>query len=127
MLPGVLPTLPLTASVLPTIGSVGSAVPETFTQVLGGLGPSNSQAEPCLLSEFASQYGVTDPKAPLNRVGLPYPVAAGEFTVHLRRVNFGSDGPQIVNDERQVRVASADERDGTSLQDVAASLNGIPG
>src|SRR5438094_6463577 len=126
MLPGIFPALPLATSLLPAAGAAGSIVPETFAQVLGGASPAQTQTDPPLLNEFASHYGVSDPKAPLNRAGLPQAVTSGEFTVHVRR-SGGTDGSQIINEEHQVRVNWPDEHDGTSLQDVAASLNGISG
>ncbi len=130
MLPGVLPTLPMVTSLLPAAGAVGSAVPGAFAELLSGISsvgasPAKEAAEAPLLTEFASHHGVNDAKAPLNRAGLPQPVADGEFTLHIRRTG-GMDG-QVRDEERRIRVTWRDERDGTSLQDVATALNEVPG
>jgi len=127
MLASLLPSLSPTSLLLPSAaGAVTSAVPAVFGQMLGEAAKTNSEPEPPLVAEFASRHGVNDPKGPLNQAGLPETVTDGEFVVHIRRTS-GVDGRSFAEEERRIRVAWPDERDGTSLQDVAAALNEIPG
>ncbi len=88
--------------------------------------PAKDDTAADLLAEFASRHGVNDAKAPLGRAGLPQRVSDGEFTVHVRRT-FGADDSQVSHEERRIRVTWPDERDGTSLQDIASAINEIPG
>jgi hypothetical protein len=126
MLSSVLPTLPAMTSLVPSaVEAVGSA-PATFAQLLSPEPAKESEEQAAMLIEFASQHGVSDAKAPLNRAGLPQAVHDGEFTVHVER-SGGLDGSQLLSEERRIRILWPDERDGTSLQDIAAALNEIPG
>jgi hypothetical protein len=125
MLPGVLSNVPAMTALLPAVGTL-SALPETFSQVLNASPAAKEETEAPLLAEFASRNGVNDAKAPLNRAGLPQGVGDGELTVHIRRAS-GLDGSRIANEERHIRIIWPDERQGTSLQDIAAALNEIPG